>query len=269
MVNRCGMFIIIVVCFIASSCRTGREIHRSLEEEKKGKEVTLESLKNNKNFEKYLKLDGASVTMRINSKEERFSAGIAIKRDELLIISIIPMAGIEAMRVYCTKDSIIVLNRKEKTYYCETYGKILSRYGVHINFDDLVAICANEFFIYEKENENIYNVRYENVDNERRRAEYTNSTEKESKIQQSIIYNTIKGTIEEILIVDDRKNMKMTVNYSNFIKVEEGVFPEKMAIMIKRGKNTLTMRIDIRKIEAEKEINLNIEIPAQYIKTEL
>ena len=71
------------------------------------------------NFFDYEYLSAKTKITVINTDgKTEFSASVRIKKDSAIWISISPALGIEIVRVLITKDSIKIIDRFNKKYYC-------------------------------------------------------------------------------------------------------------------------------------------------------
>ena len=93
-----------------------------------------------------MKVKRMNVDFVVNGIKDNFNGNMAVSRDSLIAISIIPFLGFEAVRILCTEDSIIVINRTDRTYHASSLDYYLKKYNIPVGFDDLQALLVNEVF---------------------------------------------------------------------------------------------------------------------------
>ena len=96
-----------------------------------------------------MKIKRMNIDFMINEIKENMNGNMAIYRDSLIVISVVPLFGYEALRIMCTKDSMIVINRTDKTYHASSLELYLNKYNVPVGFFDLQAVLMNEAFFYK------------------------------------------------------------------------------------------------------------------------
>lgn len=261
--------LIIVLSFILVECHTGRGIYKDINVKGNDSVWDVQSINRNKKYEEYLKIGSTDNKILGNGKELRFDAGLAIKRDNLLVMSLIPAAGIEVLRIYCMRDSILILNRKEKTYYENSLREFFLRYNIELDLKDIQALCSNEFFIYGQDGLNVPDITHEEKGNNVRIVEYMGKTPDNNEFKQVIYYNTGYRTIEKIMVLDEKYQLFINILYQNYKQIGRNYFPGKIFVEVKSRKYDIKVEMNIRKIELEKEIRTEIEIPGNYKSTEL
>ena|GEM_PF-4500473 len=247
-----------------TGCRSAKEIQK--EKFDSGKEISIQSIENKKNYNKCLKINSIDNVLEESGKEYEFNAVIGIKRDEFILISLVPMAGVEIMRIYCTEDSIIIINRRGKSFNIESWKEFSEKQKIEIELKDIQAICANEFFRYGTKETGLFEKKSEETRNNIKIIEYQGEKKSEERFTQVFYYNMIEGTIEKILLIDAECKTSMNIVYQDFERIGEHMFPKRISAKIRRENDVIKMRINIRKVDFEKDLNISIDIPAHYKK---
>lgn len=213
---------------------------------------------------KTMKVKRMNVDFVINGIKDNFNGNMAIYRDSLIAISIIPILGYEAIRILCTKDSIIVINRTDRTYHSSSLDYYLKKYNISAGFNDLQAVLANEVFYY--------------------RAGYKDiNYEKEIKMEggniifiiesligsiklanQEIAADSACNKIRDVFVDDYQRDVKIKVRYNDFNGCEIKSFPSRIMIDIQDKSNAVNLDIEYGQVIFDDKINVKFEIPKGY-----
>lgn len=90
-------------------------------------------------------MQGGSATIAING-DQLVSAPVTMQtvHDSLLIISVMPLLGIEMVRFEATPVEITGFNKWDGTYATATYGELNKRLTPSLNWNVLQQTCAGE-----------------------------------------------------------------------------------------------------------------------------
>jgi hypothetical protein len=211
-----------------------------------------------------LKVKRMNVGFLINGVGENFSGNLAISRDSLIAISVIPFLGYEALRIMCTRDSVIVINRTDKTYHASSLDYYLKKYNILARFNDLQSILINEIFIYQDGFTDI---------------EYEKSIELEAGnmvfiikallgnitlTNQEIAADSACAQIRDVFVVDYQRGVKMSVKYDDFNGCEMDSFPNSIMIDIKDKRYEISLNIEYGQVIFNDQINVTFAIPDSY-----
>lgn len=211
-----------------------------------------------------LKVKRMNVDFMINGIKENFNGNMAVVRDSFIAISIIPLLGYEAVRILCSKDSIIVINRTDKTYHASSIDYFLKKYNIPATFNDLQAVLINEAFIYRA---NYKDVTYE----ERMEIEegrilfFIESLLGSIKLtSQKITADSACNKIRDVFVFDYQRDVKMEVRYSDFDGCEIESFPNRISVDIQNEKSTVNIDIKYGLVIFDDKINAKFEIQEGY-----
>ena len=89
-------------------------------------------------------IQGANIV--VETEEDRLSANanMQVVRDSMLIISVMPMLGIEMLRIEATPLQITAIDKVHGRYAVATYSEINNRLTPSLNWDVLQQICSAE-----------------------------------------------------------------------------------------------------------------------------
>ncbi|MFC2111855.1 DUF4292 domain-containing protein [Bacteroidota bacterium] len=216
-----------------------------------------------------LKARKADVDFYVNKKREKIKGNLAIYRDSMIAVSVIPALGYEMLRILCTKDSVIIINRHEKSYSSASFEYFKRKFNIPVEFDELQAILANEVFYYkigykdrifkkqlkEKNNNHLYL-----VDAYREGERITN---------QGFEINPEGVKLERVFLTDEDAKTRMNINYDDFAGEPEFLFPRKMTIEMIDSMNKVTLILHFGQIVFNDSINVEFAAPSHYVQGEL
>jgi hypothetical protein len=211
-----------------------------------------------------MKIKRMNVDFIINGVADNFNGKMAVSRDSMIVISIIPLLGYEALRILCTTDSIIVINRTDKTYHASSLDYFLKKYNINAGFNDLQAVFANEVFYYKAgyadlEYEKTVEVKAGNI------YYIINSLVGNIKLtNQKITADSACSQIKDVFVSDYQRGVEMVVNYSDFNGCGTEYFPTSIIIDISDRRNNINLGIGYGQVIFDDEINVKFEVPKSY-----
>jgi hypothetical protein len=257
---------VVVISTLCFSCGSGKIIYPY---ERNDMNINENYIEGKRNYDNYLKIKASNKIRMDEGKEFNFNSNIGIIRDSLLIVSIIPMAGVEIFRIYCDKDSIIIINREEKTYFQDSLNKYLRTKQIEFDLNDIIALLANEFFIYGRIKNDINEINRMEESRKIGVVQYKGETDNRESFGQVIYYNKLKGSIERIMISKENKIFYMNIVYRGKEKIKRLAFPEYISAEIVNEKNKLFVEMKIKRVEFEEVKYNRIKIPENYKRVEL
>jgi len=216
-----------------------------------------------------LKVKRMNIGFTINGTKDNINGNMAVSRDSLIAISIIPLLGYEAVRILCSKDSIIVINRADKTYHASTLDYYLKKYNIPAGFNDLQAVLVHESFFYKAASQNI------NYEKEIKLEGGSILLIIESLIgnlkltDQEIRADSTCQNIRNIFVVDYGRNMEMEVRYDDFNGCDMDSFPKRISIDIQDRTSAINLDIEYGQVMFDEKINVKFEIPVGYSKVDM
>jgi hypothetical protein len=205
----------------------------------------------------------------MNGVREQAKGNIALYRDSLIVVSVVPALGYEVVRILCTADSVIVINRLERSYNATSFEYYRKKYQIPVEFEDLQSILANEVFYYKEEMgdrifEKQLTTRKEDnlfiVDSFREGKRLTN---------QGIVMDRNGQKLEGVFITDFESRMKMNLIYDEFTGQGEKLFPNRMLVDIVESNNTIRMDMRYGQVEFNDSIRVEFAVPDQYTRGDL
>ena len=175
------------------------------------------------------------------NKRVSATANFRIKKDSLIWISISTL-GFEGARVLIDKNKVKIMDRLNKQYYDYSFSELSREYDFDFNFQMIQSVMlGNLIEPYKKQ-------RVEKEDNY-----FTYTASKGVYLFHNYI-GTNSMKLEKVRVIDEGSENTISVNYSNFIIVDNQIFP-----------NEIVASIDY---EAEKQPNTEISISYNRMEIE-
>lgn len=278
---------ILLVVFFAS-CKTSKNI------------ATVEKLKplsaNRiiKNIEKSaFQYDGLDIK-RINCVYETpdnktsFRANLSSSVDDFIQVHISKL-NLPVARFLLTPDSVKMVNYMQKNYFLGDYDYIEKLLGAPIDFQVVQSIIANDVFAYqraEREKDDTEFVSYtedgmyilQSVKNRKlekierkgkddKMDRYLKKIGEDNFVVQYLYIDPVSFKIRKIILDDVTDQRKVTVNFDEFVKLEDQLYPGSIDIHFESQDNDLKMKMKMSKLSVEKEAKSNFKIPDKYEQT--
>ena len=89
-------------------------------------------------------IQGARATIILGEEKISASATMQVVRDSMLVISIMPIAGLEVARFEATPTEIVGINKIEGTYAVTSYEHLNRKLIPHVYWETLQQLCSAE-----------------------------------------------------------------------------------------------------------------------------
>lgn len=257
---------LIAISLFWTSCSGSKKaIKTPLKEQ--GSEYLISQMKENQNhFETFKGKALASITS--NGKTNDLKINIRIRKDSVIWVSISAGVGLEAARVMLTRDSVLFLNRIDKTFFAGNYQFINRMINAKVDFDIVQALLTgNDFkwYDYQELKASIDNQSYQLESAHRRKLKkYSKLNEEINVVYQSIWLNPITFKIERIKIKEiNNNNKKIDAFYSNFKTINDQVLPMQYDITIS-AKEDAKIDASLLKVDLNTNLSFPFNIPSKY-----
>jgi len=233
---------------------------------KKDKELvaTLDSLSliNPKTF--YSKL---SVDYKDTTREISFKTSLKIVKDSA-VNAIITYAKIPIVTTMITRDTIKVVNRKDKCYVIQTLSYIKENFGFDFTYNNIEELFLGRPLDYNVNQKYfVINDPYHYQISSHRKREKKRF---EKKAKEDIIINYFLSDDAQILkkttISSPSDTTFIDVDYLSFQENNGYKIPENVLIKIETPRNKIFVRLEYEKVEINEPQELIIVIPENYEK---
>lgn len=234
-----------------------------------------------------------------DGKKTSFNITLKSKTDTAIWISISPALGIEVARAMLTPDSLVFLNKLEKTYFVSTYQELSEKLGSELNFYDLQDLLMYRIIKHQKkdkyvssENDQHYellksirrkvkrnlglqgqNRKELNLDNINTTIELDSTKRGEQRMiekEEQILIRTIidKRSLAIISqsVKDVESNQELNINYgTEYFTDSTFVYPQKVDISVEnKGQLYSTFSLSFSRFRINEEVKFSIRVPSKY-----
>ncbi|HHT30538.1 MULTISPECIES: DUF4292 domain-containing protein [Petrimonas] len=258
---------LLVVVVGLHSCRAKKRIVAAAPvEEKVDVDLFADILENQfifSTFSSKLNLVLSSGTRSLSSK-----ANLKIVKDKAIQLSIQPLFGVEMIRLYADRDTIVLLDRMNKRYVKEAIGDVRRIYPVGFDFHTLQSLLTNRVFISGKMDLVDSDYEYFSTGQLSDMHYLLKSADDGSGIEYGF---TIDGNDRVALayLMEPEKNYSMSWKYDEFVKAPDRPFPHKMDIVLVSANRKMNVGLEFSGITLDEDFTLQISVPGSYTRATL
>jgi hypothetical protein len=292
-----------LLCFVAVSCSTERKLQKLSESKRDLRANELIKVVQNRNNGIERINAKASCDLIQKGKKTAFNITLKTKTDTAIWISISPALGIEVARAMLTPDSMIFMDKLNKTYFVSTYTELSEKLGSELDFNDLQDLLLYKIIKHQKkdkyistESDNHYellksinrkvkrnlglkgqNKKDLNLDSINTTLEFDTTKkstnrkmEKEVQILIKTIINKKNLAIESQSIKDVETDKELNMVYgSDYFTKGTYVYPQTVDIDVKdKGKVHSTFSLTFSRFRINEDASFTIRVPSKYEKVE-
>ncbi len=254
----------LAVLIFTSSCKPGEKIART----DANRNVDLVALRNTLDSRKEhiqtLRFSKIKFSLKLNDAEYKMGGTIGLIKDSIIVVSIVPLMGYEMARIYCTKDSILVINRSDKSFYKLGLQDELRKFNLSADYDILQSILMNNYFIYT---EGIQGRFHENSLVFKDGEYLIKSVEKikgDLYFEQEQVIDATHFGIKSVGINDYVKKEMISIDYDLFNNYLDVYLPGIIMLNSSIRNYSLSIEMNIGDIEVNEIINAGVRIPEKY-----
>jgi Domain of unknown function (DUF4292) len=228
--------------------------------------VTGKPMVDVQNFDfQYLQLKG-KVQYETTSDKQEAQISIRMHRDSV-IWATVGKLGIEGIRVVITPDTVVMINRLQRSYFAGNFSALKRRFRIPVTFQQLqAALVAN----------------YLPSDNERDASESADAPVQtlhhdQERLAVEQFVNREKKRMVKLSVIDQRSGNALTANYDDFKPMREGEreFPYALLLSVLQppGPNapadtqpkTLLISLNHKNVAVpEGKLEFPLAVPADY-----
>lgn len=239
-------YILFVLIFLAG-CKVARTEFSGREKGISNDNIYLETILSKNITKKDFIIQRAEIQFNTKEEKEYFNAVIKYKHENVYLISIRSKGGIEAARIYVSKDTIMVNDRINKKLYYGSSVYLKEKYG--ISADNLALIFGD--ILYKK---NTDKEKIECAEGEKKLTEIIDSIKIDYTIDCGL------GKIKSAAIEKNGTKNRIEINYSDFCFENGTEYPGK--ITVESPNKEMQFVIFIRKAEFSEDVKINF-IPGE------
>ncbi len=213
--------------------------------------------------------------INIDGDKKSFKGNLFINEDKEIIVSILPLMGIELARVKFNEDSIIVINRSNKTLTQENYGFLWDKFSLDIDYKLLYRILLNQLHTYplsqnfeeEIKRYKHYNESDKYVFKSVKKNRYNRLTKRNNKndlVLHDLYILPEVFKISKSLIKDYSSNSDLVIKYEDFSQLNGHLIPNKLIIEGRRGNNQISLSVKYDSIEIDGKNRIGFKVSNKY-----
>ncbi len=269
--NNWVFLIIAVFILINGSCRSKEKIASVetmaiMDEDKLVDNILSNELTFNSLFFRRLTVD-----FEENGKSRAVRANMYLKRDSAIIVSVIPLMGIEVFRVSISKKEIKIIDRLNRIVIETDYEELCKKYGVELSYNIVESLLSNCLFSYPDHNPSLIKkyTPYHQSDFYSLKSLNDKRVEKFIKRETKFYLHEINVTpgifkVFETRMVSSLSGISIGVGYKNFESLKNTKFPKQIKINAKQGNKSYILTFDYNDIEVDGSHSLNFRLPENY-----
>lgn len=204
-----------------------------------------------------------SVKYTTKSKSLSLKGNVRILKDSLIWVSLSPGLGIEAVRMMCTRDSIFLLDRINKSLTKGKYDYLNKLWKIDVDYNSLQSIITNQFFIYPVAT----NEKDEFIKNFSIRNDSSNISlyRKTPQSVENLVKFPIRSFIMNEYLLNDVPNLRsLNVNYTTGSFEGINYFPEVVDISSTNSGKNIQVTLNYTKVTLNESLNFSFSVPSSY-----
>jgi len=250
-------FYLFLIGLLVTSCKSKKVIPTNQDISEKSTTFLLKALGKNK-----IEADWLTAKAKINYQDDnekiKFTSYIRMRKDSVIWF-VAKKAGVEAVRVQITTDSVYIINRQAKEYTIKGLSFFEEKYNMPSSFEAIqTMLLGNVLYLSNlkpdseiKNNQHRLYVEKDNV-----RAEYW-----------------MDGTnyqLNEMQFSDVRNDQTFRITFDDYEEIEDEQIFSYFRNLTVSGKNTNNIDMDIKlsDVKINEPKNIKFEIPKRYKKVE-
>ncbi len=191
---------------------------------------------------------------------------MGIIRDSLILISVTPITGLEAARLFIYKDSVKILHRMEKNYYRGSWQKFMEKFNMEVGYGKLEALLMGEYF--------------SGMSSMRKYAQQVTGSYRFRLIEEGVHGKYVEGeyTVEEndlnirkLQYIDPRLKARIDVMYEGYEGGESkvGGLPGKIQMEMSKDGGVSRLKLEMGGLVLNEKIRAEFVVPGGYRVSEL
>lgn len=256
-----------IMVAMVSSCSSTKKMTKSVTVGDLTEREYVDKIIDNSN--KFDVIWAKSVFTLIFDKKDPISVSgtMRIKRGEVVMLSAVPLLGIEVARVEITPSGVLVIDRMKKRYVKVSYSELNNYLKKSFDYNSLEALFINSIFIPGANGLSTHSSdRYKiskDADN------VTIHVDSSKELNYSFITSSSSGRLIESDICLKGTPYTMRWKYGNFRPLQNSEFPSVMNVNLDGVKNKISLEIELTKLTNNSDWTYTTDIPKKYEKVGL
>lgn len=253
--NRILKYILIsgIAIFVVSCSSTRHLPFASYSLEPLTKKGLVQKVVETENAEDYTQIARFTADYLGVQEQSSFKGFARIAQDSLMMLSLSPGIGGEAMRILLSPDSSKTLNRIESTYSEASYEDVDQM--IPLPFELFQSLLNYHFtdFITDDFSLSIQDKMYA-LENKKDKQHYTSIAVDGRYMVRKLYYK------------DFLRNTSVNVVYNTFMEVEGKLFPQDIEVTINSKRESVILRLSVKRVEFKDELSFPFKVSSRYVK---
>lgn len=255
--------IFIIYLFIFTGCtvkkNTSRENLQSI-----NKETLLTKINTFNISEGIITIKGSKISIEDNDAITNLKVNLMIKKDSAILVSVSSLLGIEVSRALILPDSIIVIDRVNKTYYKEKYNELEQRFSMALDFYQLQSALIADY--HDNIKFNFDSLEYMLIaDKGNFIISFSEISHKNLTSQTKIVVDNKTFLVTSCNYIIDKKDQEYLFEYNDYIGVDNYFFPGFIDMEFANRRSKIKMAIQHKNVKLQPNKKIDIEIPDNYL----
>lgn len=208
-----------------------------------------------------------NISLMSGTKSISVNGSFKLIRNERLQVSVQPFLGIEVMRAEFTNDSVKMVDRINRRYVAESIASYRDKLPVDVRFETIQALFVNQLFVpgepdFSGKDFSAFKWRTENDGLLIGRL-------KEDDFFVLNFFLNPSNLLSQTQVASHSNKHVVDWKYDQFQSLAGTTFPMKSTITYHTDSRRIQAELVYSRIELDKKINVQFEIPASYKKIEL
>ena len=258
---------IVFVAIVLDSCRTKEKLTTDVEVESINEDILVDNILQNQIEFKTLFFKRVAVELNENGKTTSVRANIFIKNSEEIVVSVIPLLGIEVARVLIQPEKITIIDRLNREVYNTNFGYIKRKFHFDLDYNLLQSIFTNSLFSYPDGNPS----KIKNYEVQKNNGIYTfvSKTGRGNLINNNpfvhrIDVNPANYRISRNIITNQSANTRLDVRYENFTDLNNKKFPYTITMNGQDGNERYGLSLKFSSVDVNDSNSILFSIPDSY-----
>lgn len=183
------------------------------------------------------------------------TASLRIKKDETIWVSLSKF-GFPVGKVLITQNKVTYYEKINKTYFDGDFSLLSNWLGTELDFEKVQNLLLGQAILNLKDEKYLVNLQKDKYQ----------LTPKKNYNLFSILFLINPGNfkVNRQEISQKEENKTLTINYNNYTKVDDEVFPKEIYITASDAKNTSTIDVNYRSVVFNNPVSFPFKIPKHY-----
>lgn len=221
-------------------------------------------------------------------ERKSFRANLKSEKDKQLLLTLSKL-NVPIARLHLTPDSVKMINYFEKTYHLKDYDFLSDLMNTKLDFEMIQAVISNDAFSFRNDpgsddfkefvsytESGMYVLqslkkrklsKFIQEGKEDKIERYLKKMDEEDLIVQRLYIDPINFKIRKVILDDHSNQQKVTIDFSDFEKVDQQLYPGNIDIKFTSPGEDLSMKIKLNNFSTEKDQSFSFNIPDKYIRS--